>query len=67
MAVLNYISPIDQLPLNVFKNLVYTLKYTILDWISKSLDGDIIYKSLKYAIIKPLNVKKTSQQTVRAA
>ena len=55
----NYISPIDPLPLNVFKNLVHTLKYLIiLDLIYKSLDDGIKDKSLTYAIIKPI-LKKT--------
>ena len=48
----NYISPIDPLPWIVFKNLFHPLKYSILDLISKSLDGGIMDKSLKYAIIK---------------
>ena len=55
----NYISPIDPLPLIVFKNLVHTFKYSILKLICKSLDDGIMDKSLKYAIIKPI-LKKTS-------
>ena len=55
----NYIYPIDPLHLIVFKNLVHSLEYSILDFISKLLDDCIMYKSLKYAIIKPI-LKKTS-------
>ena len=55
----NAISPIYPLFLIVFKNLVHTLKYSILNLICKSLDDGIMNKSLKYAIIKPI-LKKTS-------
>ena len=37
----NSISPIDPLPLIVFKNLVHTLKYSILNLICKLLDYGI--------------------------
>ena len=53
-----YISPIDPLPLIVFKNLLQTFKYSILNLICKSIDDGIMDKSLKYAIIKPI-LKKT--------
>ena len=55
----NLISPIEPLPLIVFKKLGHTLKYSILDFISKLHDDAIMDKSLKYAIIKPI-LKKTS-------
>ena len=55
----NYISPINPLPLIVFNNLVNTLKYSILDLISKSLDDGIMDTFMKYAIIKHI-LKKTS-------
>ena len=59
IIIANYIFHIDPLPLIVFKNLVCTLKYSILKLIFKSLDDVIMDKSLKYAIIKPI-LKKTS-------
>ena len=55
----NYISPIDTLAMIIFKNIVHTLKYSILNFICKSLYDGIMDKSLKYAIIKPI-LKKTS-------
>ena len=55
----NYISQIDPLPLIVFKKLVHTLKYSILDLIYKSLDDRFMDKSLIYSIIRPI-LKKTS-------
>ena len=55
----NSISPINPLTLIVFKNLVHTLTYSILDFISKSLDDGIMGKSLAYTIIKPI-LKNTS-------
>ena len=57
--IANYIFPIDPLFLIVFKNLVHTLKYSILYLICKSLDDGIMDKSFKYAIIKTI-LKKTS-------
>ena len=59
IMIANSISPIYPLPLIVFKNVVHTLKYSILNLICKSLDDGIMDKSLKYAIINPI-LKKTS-------
>ena len=50
----NSTSPIDPLPLVVFKNLVLLLSITISNLISESLNDGIMAKSLKYAIIKPI-------------
>ena len=55
----NYISTIDTIPFNNFKNLVHNLKYSIFNLISKLLNDGIMYKKIKYAIIKPI-LKKTS-------
>ena len=55
----NSTSPIDPLPLVVFKNLVLLLSITISNLISESLNDGIMAKSLKYAIIKPI-LKKSS-------
>ena len=52
-------SPIDPLPLIVFKNLVHILKYSILYLIYKSRDDGIMDKYFKNDIIKPI-LKKTS-------
>ena len=54
----NSISPIDPLPLVVFKNIVPITENTILYLISQSLEDGIIIIYLKYAIIK-LILKKS--------
>ena len=53
------ISPIDPLPLVVFKNIVPITENAILYLISQSLDDGIMVRSLKYAIIKQI-LKKSS-------
>ena len=55
----NSTSPIDPLPLVVFKNLVLLLSITISNLISELLNDGIMAKSLKYAIIKRI-LKKSS-------
>ena len=55
----NTISPIDPLPLVVFKNIVPITENSILYLISQSLEDGIIIISLKYAIIKPI-LKKSA-------
>ena len=50
----NSTSPIDPLPLVVFKNIVPISENAILYLISQSLDDGIMVSSLKYAIIKPI-------------
>ena len=54
----NSITPIDPLPLVVFKKRVYKIELLILYLILQSLDDGVIVDSLKYAIIKPI-LKKT--------
>ena len=50
----NSTSPIDPLPLVVFKNIVPITENAILYLISQSLDDGIMVSSLKYSIIKPI-------------
>ena len=47
----NSTSPIDPLPLVVFKNIVHVTENAILYLISQSLDDGIMVSSLKYSII----------------
>ena len=50
----NSISPIDPLPLVVFKNIVPINENAILYLMSQSLDDGIMDRSLTYAIIKSI-------------
>ena len=50
----NSISPIDRLPLVIFKNIFHINENAIVYLISQSLDYGIMVRSLKYAIIKPI-------------
>ena len=59
IMISNSKSPIDHLPLVVFKHVVFLLSITIPNLISESLNDGIIAKYLKYAIIKPILTKSS--------
>ena len=57
--MINSTYPIDPLSLVIFKNVVLLFSITISNLISESLNDGIMAKSLKYAIIKPIQKKSS--------